>query len=149
MSEVQVDLRAYMATLETTHKPLVMCPSCQRALLYAAMAYAGSVQAQIEKATKELSRYRPSSAMDALVSAAHYTTPLLQALVEFCRVDFIGAMEGAEELSPEDWSNGIASFYSARVDHYVDEETGEIRFEPHDEEDTPYFPEPDDGVPAK
>lgn len=139
MRDVQVDAKAFMATLETTDEPLEICNSCLRAHLYAAMAYAGGVQSSLDQVVTAVPGLAP-----ALLSANSYMQALLQALTQLCRVDFLGSMPGAEELSEEDWAIAIASFYQARIEHYVDEKTGQIRFEPHNHDDE----DPDDGVPA-
>ena len=101
------------------------------------MAYAAGVQASLEQVIAAFPRLAP-----ALASATNYMSALLQTLAQLCRIDFLGSVEGAEELSEEDWATGIASFYQARVERYVDAETATILFEPHDHED------PEDGVPA-
>ncbi|MFG2056055.1 hypothetical protein ACGFI9_18700 [Micromonospora sp. NPDC048930] len=40
-------------------------------------------------------------------------------------------------MSDEEWKEAMLFFYSARVEHYTDRETGQIVLEPHDEDGEP------------
>lgn len=144
---LQPDIAAYMASLETTNEPLEMCYSCQRARLYAAMLYAGSVMSDLIAIGN--AGWSPMKWAIAMQSAKAHQQALMDTLAEFVRVDLAGSLPGARELSKEDWAMAMESFFRARTEHYVADD-GTIKFEPHNEDGMPdIFGDPDDGVTAK
>lgn len=143
MSEIQPDIAAYMATLGTTNDDLAVCNSCQRALLYGAMMYAGAVKADLEETQAGIAGFRPWDAVKALKAAIGRADTLIRMLAEFAKADLIGSLPGAAEYSAEDWAMAMDSFFRARTEFYVSPE-GQIIFEPH----TSVEGGPEDGVPA-
>lgn len=132
MNGLQPDIAGYMATLTSTEKPLEMCPSCQRALTYGALMYAGGVLADLQDADKALHGFRIGTAIDRVVTAQKRATFLIEILMQFVKVDLMASLPGADDLGEEDWKAAIGSFMTARCEHYFDPETGQIKFEPHD-----------------
>lgn len=122
-SQLPPDVIGFMAALGGTNDPLELCPSCQRALIYAAAAHLSSTLVAIQE-------------FDASRARAHATFAL-RTLLDLVKVDFAGAVPGADEMDTEAHGLAITSFYDARVEHYCDGKTGAIIFEPHGDEGDP------------
>lgn len=134
MRELQPDIAGHIASLGTTNDPLDMCHSCQRALLYGAMLYAGTLKSEVDRIKAAIQNSDPVDGNKALDGAIYHADSLVGMLAEFVRADFVGCLPGATDLNEEDWGIAITSFFDARCATYVSED-GKVMFEPHESDD--------------
>jgi len=134
VGELQPDIAGHIASLDTTDDPWQLCDSCQRALIYGAMMYAGSIKGELADANKAIKDGDAPGGVKALRAATHHAGVLVELLAEFVKADFIACLPGAEDLDPDDWAMAMSSFFEARTTHYVSPD-GKLIFEPHEPED--------------
>lgn len=127
-NQLPLDVIGHMAGLGRTSEPLEVCHSCQRAIIYATLAHLASSAASLNEGS-------PLTAMKHIRYA-------ISVLVELAKVDFEAAVPGSDDLEQEDWEIAMMSFYQSRIEHYCDETTGAVVFEPHDGHGDPI------GIPA-
>lgn len=116
MTDLHPDVIGTMAGLSGTDEPFDGCPSCHRAIIYGAMAHLSAAAVALQGGNPEVS-------LEFLSSAT-------QVLMTFSATDFASLCD-TEGYSEEDWTTAYSAFLRARIEHYVDLETGQVRTEPH------------------
>ncbi|MFE9691226.1 hypothetical protein [Micromonospora sp. NPDC005806] len=58
-------------------------------------------------------------------------------MLELAKLDFAGAVPESDDMEDEDWRIAMLAYYESRVDRYTNMASGEIVFEPHDDEGDP------------
>lgn len=120
--ELHPDVLGTMAGVLGVDAPLGGCNSCQRALFYGALAHLGAAGAAI-------------SELDVF-TASDYIQSATQILLVAARADFTGA-DIPDDLDEDEWRDAFMAFLGARIEHYVDKDTGRVRTDPHDEYSDP------------
>lgn len=140
------DVIGHMAGLGGTDEPFEMCPSCQRAIIYGTLLYAGAAGTELEDARAAISPLslsrNPAMALAHVDKATEMVKGVIRALIEFAKTDFASQCSIVEEMADGDYDIAIRAFHAARTAHYTDPDTGAIIFEPHGDEDE------DDGTAA-
>lgn len=123
VNQLPPDVIGHMAGLGNTNDPLEACHSCQRAVIYATLAHIASAGASLSEGS--------------FLSADKHLSYATSTLLELAKLDFAGVVPDSDDMEEEDWKLAMMAFYQSRVEHYVDEGTGLVKFEPHDEDGEP------------
>lgn len=132
--DLPADVIGHMSAIGNTREPLDVCDSCQRAMLYGGLLYAGAVGSKLEEAQRALAVEGDIKATYRLMlDASEYAKAVILAMLEVVREDFAGACSLADEMNDEEYPLALKSFIEARTAFYVNPETGRVVLEPHDE----------------
>ncbi|MFC3504416.1 hypothetical protein ACFOOK_26090 [Micromonospora krabiensis] len=121
-NQLPPDVIGHLAGVTGTQEPLAACNSCLRGILYGTLAHLASALS-----------YQEDGYLGRLKATGHMQAAM-RILTDLVKVDLIAQYPQAEDMPDADWALAISSFYEARVEHYCDMETGEVKFEPHDDE---------------
>ncbi|MFY1620005.1 hypothetical protein [Micromonospora sp. WMMD736] len=117
------EIIGHLAGVTGTNEPMEACNSCQRAIMYGVMAHVTSAASALD------------AGFGSRATAIGHLKVALRFLLDYVKVDFLSVAPDAEDMTDEEWALAVMAFFEARIEHYCDMETGEIIFEPHDDDD--------------
>lgn len=134
--DLPADVIGHMAALGGTDKPLEMCPSCQRALIYGSLLYSGACGSSLSEARRALEAGDILAAGALMADVEIHLQNSIRTQLEIAKEDFAGACNLVEHMTDDEYVIAMESFFRQRTEHYTNPDTGEIVFESHGRPDT-------------
>ena len=113
------DLAGHFAALKAKDDSFQACNACLRGLIYTAICQLGGV-------VDNLKAGHPLRAQAMAVNAS-------QALASIVKLDLAASLPESEDYDEDEWQLAMRSFFEARVDQFVNKETG--RYMGHEDGD--------------